>query len=273
MLYNLVNKKNSPSFTVLSSAEYRLFSASAGGGERSEAPCRRQGDFQAPPENVCGGAANPRSALCTNFPDMHILRIATIERNGLAMENFELLMEKYKNEMIQLARRAVNQVNEENTAYMMQSEQNRENVIGSETREVVRENEATPITYQNGQGSLKIKVFTGNEAFPIMSALVKVLDGEDLLFQEFTDQSGMVSEVYLPAPSSTISQSPGNEKGYSTYTVVVSHPRFNTVIMENVPVFEGIESIQPVAMEPINNLGSEIINETEPFMSEERYNA
>lgn len=187
------------------------------------------------------------------------------------MENFELLMEKYKNEMLQLAKRAVNQVNEENTAYVTQTEEINDASDDVETRET--EVETVPTVYPTGQGKLKIKVFTGNEAFPVMSALVQVFDGENLLFQEFTDQSGMVSEIYLPAPSRTISETPGNGKGYAAYRIIVSHPRFNTVIMEDVPVFEGIESIQPVALEPINNVGSVTIEERGPVALEEGNNA
>lgn len=163
------------------------------------------------------------------------------------MENIELLVEKYKNEMMELMRKAVNNVNE---AAQPPSEKY----------------DNAPLTDRpQGYGKLKINVFTGNEAFPVLSALVEVYDGERLVSREFTDRSGAVSELSLPAPSATISESPGNTKGYSTYTVRVSHPGFNSVELVNVPVFEGIESVQPVSLEPKSSSGTQTITETEPF--------
>lgn len=192
------------------------------------------------------------------------------------MENIELLMEKYKNELLQFASRAIKQINDENIVYVTEAEAaSAENDEAEENENlyIESEDETAPPVYSDGEGSIKIKVFTGNEAFPVMSALVKVLDGEKILFQEFTDQNGMVDEIRLPAPSRTISESPGNGKGYATYRVIVSHPRFNTVVLKDVPVFEGIESIQPVALEPINNNGSETITEVEPSELERDHNA
>lgn len=175
------------------------------------------------------------------------------------MENFDLLMDKYKREMMELAGRAVNSVNEESRIYVNEAEQER-----AERQEL--QTERNPVIEEpQGQGRLKINVFTGNEAFPVMSATVEVYDGESLLFREFTDQSGAVSELTLPAPPAAISESPGKVKGYSTYRVRVSHPGFNSVELENVPVFEGITSVQPVSLEPKSSSGTEIITETEPF--------
>lgn len=168
-------------------------------------------------------------------------------------------MEKYKREMMELAGRAVNSVNEESKIFVNETEQER-----AERQELQTEQRSV-IAEPQGQGRLKINVFTGNEAFPVMSALVEVYDGERLLFREFTDQSGAVSELTLPAPSASISESPGNVKGYSTYRVRVVHPGFNSVELVNVPVFEGIESVQPVSLEPKSSSGTEIITETEPF--------
>ena len=182
------------------------------------------------------------------------------------MENFEFLIEKYKNDLLQLASRAIKQINDENIVYVTQQRENEDSSSATDNEREIADEAVfeTPTAYSDGKGSLKISVYTGDEAFPVMSALVQVFNGEKLVFQEFTDLSGSVDEIYLPAPSRTISESPGNSGGYATYKVVVSHPRFNTVIFEDVPVFDGAESVQPVAMEPRNINGITVVEETEP---------
>lgn len=199
------------------------------------------------------------------------------------MDNFDLMIEKYKNEMMKYADKATKQINEQsqkeiNTDSVFQKNEE-ENKSEKKTEKMHKAADGTveiatePVS-QNlpGRGKLKINVFTWNEAFPVISAFVKVLKDGELLFSEFTDQNGSVQEIDLSAPNRKISESPENGKGFAEYRVEVSHPRFNSVILENVPVFDGIESIQPVALEPVNSRGSEIIEETEPEFSEEENN-
>lgn len=199
------------------------------------------------------------------------------------MDNFDLMIEKYKNEMMKYADKATKQINDQSQMEMNEDAEEQKNKMKNEkkteTEKIYKavdekvETVTEPVSQNlSGRGKLKINVFTGNEAFPVMSAFVKVLKDGELLFSEFTDQSGSVQEIYLPAPSRKISENPGNGKGYAEYWVEVSHPRFNSVVLENVPVFDGVRSIQPVALEPVNNEGVEIINETEPEFLEEGNN-
>lgn len=197
------------------------------------------------------------------------------------MDNFDLMIEKYKNEMMKYADKATKQINDQSQMEMnedaeKQKSANEEKIETEKIYKAVDERveAVTEPVSQNlsGRGKLKINVFTGNEAFPVISAFVKVLKDGELLFSEFTDQSGSVQEIYLPAPSRKISEIPRNGKGYAEYRVEVSHPRFNSVVLENVPVFDGVRSIQPVALEPVNGEGVEILNETEPEFLEEGNN-
>ncbi len=197
------------------------------------------------------------------------------------MDNFDLMIEKYKNEMMKYADKATKQINDQSQMEMNEDAEKQKgaNEEKIETEKIYKavdervEAVTEPVSQNlSGRGKLKINVFTGNEAFPVISAFVKVLKDGELLFSEFTDQSGSVQEIYLPAPSRKISEIPGNGKGYAEYRVEVSHPRFNSVVLENVPVFDGVRSIQPVALEPVNGEGVEILNETEPEFLEEGNN-
>lgn len=130
-----------------------------------------------------------------------------------------------------------------------------------------------------GSGTLKVQVFSGNQSNPIPNAEVTVckelLDGTKIFFSGLTDISGIVDNIQLPAPARALSETP-QPRGdgvelqlpYSQYNVMVKEPRYRPQKYIDVPIFDGIKSIQPVRMTPIqfeNNSNSEIIfSELEP---------
>jgi hypothetical protein len=74
--------------------------------------------------------------------------------------------------------------------------------------------------------------------------------GNITLFDGITDISGSSERIVLPAPPRSLSSSPnnGNVLPYSAYTLYIEHPSFVRSLFNNVPVFSGIESVQPVQM-------------------------
>lgn len=118
-------------------------------------------------------------------------------------------------------------------------------------------------------GKLRVQAYAARQVFPIQNALVTVTkdfaDGNHVFAQVYTDIDGVAQNIVLPTKDKTLSLSAGGEIPYSTYTVTVKHPRFVTQIYENVPIFDSIESMQPVVMLPLSNTGSSQINaEDEP---------
>lgn len=123
-----------------------------------------------------------------------------------------------------------------------------------------------------GIGALRVQVFSGQQAIPIPNAEVVVTkdfsDGQQVFFDGVTDISGIVDNIELPAPSREISESP-QPRGdgvrlllpYSQYNVMVTEARHRPQEYTNVPIFDGIKSIQPVRMTPVQfaNGGNEII--------------
>ncbi len=122
------------------------------------------------------------------------------------------------------------------------------------------------------KGSLKIQAFASDQSFGIGSARVMVFvelpSGNVAVFDGLTDVDGITQPVILPAPPRSLSQSPGasgSRLPYSVYSVYVEHPDFVREVFTNVPVFSGVESIQPVRM----LAKSEGLEEPEPIAIDE----
>ncbi len=101
-------------------------------------------------------------------------------------------------------------------------------------------------------GTLKVQVFAAQQVYPISSARVLVRrSGEDpIIFEGYTDSSGIVDNIKLPTPGKSLSGSPSRLKPYSQYDVFVTQPNFVSRNYLGVPVFSGVESIQTVRLVP-----------------------
>lgn len=116
-------------------------------------------------------------------------------------------------------------------------------------RDITRYLSANPET-----GTLRIETFASDRAFAVPSARVMVFlpldSGNVTLYDGITDISGSSERIILPAPPRSLSESPnnGNILPYSAYTVYIEHPSYVRALFNNVPVFSGIESVQPVQM-------------------------
>lgn len=162
------------------------------------------------------------------------------------MDNTEKLIEKYKNDMLNISRRSI-----------FKDEYGKPEEIKNEV-EAVQEEVVTemPENENNNMhfGSLKVMVFAGNEAFPVETAEVEVSDSEgNVLYSLLTDSGGIAEGMLLSAPSESENDSPGGKDGFSLYKIKVSHPDYETEIFENVQIFEGVESIQPVFFSVYNS--------------------
>lgn len=103
-------------------------------------------------------------------------------------------------------------------------------------------------------GTIRVEVYASDRAYGIGSARVMMFltlpSGNIAVFDGLTDISGSTPSIILPAPSRELSQSPNNGEAppFSTYMVYVEHPSYVRALFNNVPVFSGVESIQPVQM-------------------------
>lgn len=127
------------------------------------------------------------------------------------------------------------------------------------------------ITDNSGIGRLIVQASTASGALPIVNAKVTVEETDGRVIEVLmTDNSGRTRAVELSAPDAEYSQTPGDVVPYKAYNVRVEKQGFYTEELRNVAVFDGINSIQPVALEPLGENSTEddkinIINETAPM--------
>lgn len=103
-------------------------------------------------------------------------------------------------------------------------------------------------------GTIRVEVYASDRAFGIGSARVMIFltlpSGNIAVFDGLSDISGSTPSIILPAPLRELSQSPndGGVPPFSTYMVYVEHPSYVRALFNNVQVFSGVESIQPVQL-------------------------
>lgn len=120
-------------------------------------------------------------------------------------------------------------------------------------------------------GTLFFQVWGPQGAFPIANATVTLTkdlgDGQQFSFTALTDENGKTTPLSLPAPSRTLSQKPGSGNVFSVYQAKVSAPGYLPISIHNLPVFDGVTTIQPVNLSPDfgqTSLVSEIIDDKMP---------
>lgn len=120
-------------------------------------------------------------------------------------------------------------------------------------------------------GTLIFQVTGGQGAFPVAGAtivLTKALDNRhSISVTILTDESGKTEPISLPAPSRELSQSPNNGVVFATYQATVSAPNYVTTEIRDIPVFDGITTIQPVNLSP--DIGGKRRTEVEEIQDKE----
>ena len=107
----------------------------------------------------------------------------------------------------------------------------------------------------NCVGTLQFWVFTASEALPIENAKIVVtsrINGRNHeMYSAITDSSGETGAQTLPAPSKNLSQSSENNvQPFALYDASVEKEGYAKVILRDIPIFDGVQSIQRVAMIP-----------------------
>ncbi len=115
-----------------------------------------------------------------------------------------------------------------------------------------------PLQTYEGEGRLIVRVSGGNGAFPIKDAIVNISgrDGNDIgtgiIYSLRTDESGLTETVVLPAPSGSLSLSPGaGVQPYSLYDITVTKNGYLDRENAGVQIFDNITAIQSFDMIPL----------------------
>lgn len=117
-----------------------------------------------------------------------------------------------------------------------------------------------------GRGTIVFRVYAARGALPIKGArciLSKQIAGEAYeIASMLTNESGHTPPQTLPAPSKELSQQPENMvQPFALYDATVKKDGYADVILRDIPVFDGVQSVQRVAMIP-----DEDENESERIM-------
>lgn len=104
-------------------------------------------------------------------------------------------------------------------------------------------------------GYLTVRVSTAGGAIPLAGASVNIRGGDvsdsSVIYALTTSSDGLTRTVSLPAPPRSASQAPQNEQPtYSVYNVDVFASGYYPAFFHNVPIFSGINSIQPAVLLP-----------------------
>ena len=104
-------------------------------------------------------------------------------------------------------------------------------------------------------GFLRVRVYTSRAQLPVEDATVTVSQpgttGSRLLATRITDESGLIPVLTLPTPEGEESTAPGTPKPYTPVDIIVDHPDYERVLIENAQIFPGVISEQNIPLLPI----------------------
>lgn len=186
------------------------------------------------------------------------------------MHDLEKMIEKYRQELVEFSMQSppadeavFKGERSENVAPAMANALNFMSDVGASEETETYKNYEDFENKNPSKGSMRVQVTSGGRSFPIINAIVKVripLDtGDREIFSGYTDINGVVDNIVLPAPDSSISLDENNSTvpPFAVYEVTVTHPNFAKSEFFNVPVFANIKAIQPARMVPLTETGEE----------------
>jgi len=104
------------------------------------------------------------------------------------------------------------------------------------------------------KGTLLFQIYSAHMAIPIKDASVTVTTvGRNpvVIAHRITDESGLTSPIEIYTPDTSESTAPNGGLRFARSNVRLSHPGYYDVIVQDVQVFPGTESIQQMEMIPL----------------------
>ena len=117
----------------------------------------------------------------------------------------------------------------------------------------------------NGKGRLVVRVYTSRAELPIVDATVVVTqrnqDGKyKLLSVQATNSSGMTQPITIPTPLLGESTHPGAQlPPFAICDVWGVHPGYAMLLVEGVQIFDGVETLQDMELEPLTEGQSSLL--------------
>lgn len=106
-----------------------------------------------------------------------------------------------------------------------------------------------------GKGSLILQIYSAHMAIPIKDVSVTVTAATPsapiVIAHRITDESGLTVPIEFNTPDADLSTSPNNTRGYVRSDIRLSRAGYYDVVIRDVQIFPGVESIQQMEMIPL----------------------
>ncbi len=118
----------------------------------------------------------------------------------------------------------------------------------------------------DGIGRLNVRVYTSRAQIPIEGATVVVTGkGKNgklkLLSIQTTDSSGGIQPIEIATPMASESTEPEHNglPPFAVCDVWAEHPGFAMLVVENVQIFPGVETLQAMVLSPLAEGGNSLM--------------
>lgn len=112
------------------------------------------------------------------------------------------------------------------------------------------------------QGSLKVMAFTAYQAIPIENAeiiITKEIGGNNVLFfRGYTDSSGIIDNITLPAPTSGYDDNSFQTSSTTSYKLTAIRDKYDSVKQYIINMIGDVKVLQYIKMTPITDKGETI---------------
>lgn len=112
------------------------------------------------------------------------------------------------------------------------------------------------------QGSLKVMAFTAYQAIPIENAeiiITKEIGGNNVLFfRGYTDSSGIIDNITLPAPTSGYDDNSFQTSSTTSYKLTAIKDKYESVKQYIINMIGDVKVLQYIKMTPITDKGETI---------------
>ena len=112
------------------------------------------------------------------------------------------------------------------------------------------------------QGSLKVMAFTAYQAIPIENAeiiITKEIGGNNVLFfRGYTDSSGIIDNITLPAPTSGYDDNSFQTSSTTSYKLTAMKDKYDSVKQYIINMIGDVKVLQYIKMTPITDKGETI---------------
>lgn len=112
------------------------------------------------------------------------------------------------------------------------------------------------------QGSLKVMAFTAYQAIPIENAeiiITKEIGGNNVLFfRGYTDSSGIIDNISLPAPTSGYDDDNFQTSSTTSYKLTAIKDKYDSVKQYIINMIGDVKVLQYIKMTPITDKGETI---------------